>query len=237
MDSSNSQQTVMYNQAAEYAKYLESKLGDSIAKIILFGSISKNNAKKDSDIDILILHFGNIDFDDHLATETFNYMIKSGAPIEYISYSYFEVKFDPSYFVQSVLEKGVVLYMKKGEELKEKEIEGYIALSELYESDAQECFERNRIRATIDLGYNSLELKVKALLLKSIDDLLGSHGGLVSKLGELYILTSKIPKEFGKNLNKALSLRNKPRYDPLASIPKENGEFILSLIREITKFF
>ncbi len=236
VNSTNPLQKAMYNQAEEYATYLESKMGDKIAKIILFGSLSKNESQINSDIDILIIHFGSDDLEEQLAAETLNYMIKSGAPIEYIPYGYFEVKYNPSYFVHSILEKGVVLYMKDEEKLKKKEIEGYIDLSEIFMNDAQECFKRNRIRATIDLAYNALELKIKALLLNLLEDLPGSHGGLISKFGELYIMTKKIPKELGKNLNIALSLRNKARYDPLAILTKENGDFILSLIKELSKF-
>lgn len=141
VDSTNSLQKAIYDLAEGYAIYLESKLGDKIAKIVLFGSASKRIAHINSDIDVLILHFGGQELEDRIANETFNYMVKSGAPIEYVTYGYYEAKYNPSYFVQSVLDKGEVLYMKSGDELKRKEIEGLIGLSESYENDAKECFE------------------------------------------------------------------------------------------------
>ncbi len=225
----------MMNQATDYARYITARLGDKIALIILFGSLTKNNVTNNSDIDILVIHFGDIGFEKQLAAETFNFMVKTGAPIEYLSYGYFEVKNDPTYFVKYNMDNGVKLYMMDLDDLKKKEIEGYIKLSSTFEESARVCFNQNYIRAAIDLGYNAIELKVKALLLKILKDLPGTHGGLVSKFGEHYIQTKKIPKEIGHKLNEALSLRNKARYDPQAKLVNDDWNLISLLNTELLK--
>ncbi|MHA1649524.1 MAG: nucleotidyltransferase domain-containing protein [Candidatus Helarchaeota archaeon] len=188
-------QRIMMRQARDYSDYIISRLNDKIAAIILFGSLAKQNITQNSDIDILIIHFGDREFEKRLAAETFNFMMETGAPIEYLAYGYFQVKNNPTYFVKYNLENGVVLYMKNQDELKKKEIEGYINLSNIFEESAKYCFNQRFIRAAIDLGYNSIELKIKALLLKRLNDLPGTHGGLVSKFGQYYVRTKKISKE------------------------------------------
>lgn len=226
----------MMAQAEKYVQSIKQKLSEDLAIIVLFGSVSRNNANINSDIDILIVHFGDSEFERRLDAETFDFMMKNGAPIECVYYRYFQVKYNPSYFVKYNLENGLVLYMKNQNELKEKEIKGYLELSEIFETDAKDCFERNRLRAAIDLGYNSIELKIKALLLNLIETLPSSHGGLISKFGEHYILTKKISKVIGTKLHKTLRLRNSARYDPQATFTNEDGLSVLSLIDELSKF-
>lgn len=232
----DSVQKALLSHAENYVKYIESKLGPYIVKIVLFGSLSKKNSNENSDIDILIIHFGNAEFENQLAAETFNFMMNSGAPIEYVAYSYFEAIYNPTYFLKYNLENGVTLFMNSEDDLKQKEIEGYLKLSDEFESDAKELFKLKRFRATIDIGYNSIELKVKSFLLKVLNDLPGSHGGLISKFGEYYVKTKKIPQELGRKINQALALRNKARYDPLATLTSDDCSFILTAITELAKY-
>jgi len=118
----------MMNQAKNYAHYIKLKLDEDIAFIILFGSLAKKNMSIHSDIDILIIHFGNRKFEEKLPAETFNYMVETGAPIEYLAYGYFQAKYNPTYFLKYNLDNGVLLYMKNQESIKRKEREGYITL-------------------------------------------------------------------------------------------------------------
>ncbi|NVM53488.1 MAG: HEPN domain-containing protein [Candidatus Helarchaeota archaeon] len=234
IEESDALQKTLMTQAENYAQYMKDTLGEDIVKIVLFGTVAKKNANSDSDIDILIIHLGDSNFEKRLDAESFNFMMKAGAPIECLTYEYFDAKYNPSYFLKYNLEHGVVLFMKNEDELKRREIEGYVKLSVLFEKDARDSFERDRIRAAIDLGYNSIELKIKALLLRKLDDLPGSHGGLISKFGEIYIITKEYEEEIGKKLHKALRLRNKARYDPQADLTTENCSFILSFISELS---
>ncbi len=237
MDSSSEErkyQKLLREQAEEYASYITEKLGENIAAIILFGSLAKNNATTMSDIDILLIHFGNDAFEDQLDAETFNFMMKTGAPIECLFYKYFDMKYNPSYFLKYNLEHGVVLFMKNKSALKRKEITGYLELSDTFEEDARACFDNKRFRATIDLGYNSIELKIKALLLMKLDELPSSHGGLISKFGEIYITPKKVNEKIGKKLHKALRLRNMARYDPQAEFTSDHCSQILTLITELS---
>jgi uncharacterized protein (UPF0332 family) len=69
-------------------------------------------------------------------------------------------------------------------------------------------------RAAIDLGQNSIELVLKALILVKGEALPRSHGGYIHKFGELYVVKGEVEREVITRLYRALELRNKARYDP-----------------------
>ena len=102
------------------------------------------------------------------------------------------------------------------------------ALLEVLNS-AQEVFENKRIRLTVDAGYNASELAAKGLILCKQDDLPGSHGGIVSTFGQLYVKTAEIDKSIGRELNRILQLRNLARYKPDSILDKQDAEAALKL--------
>ena len=93
--------------------------------------------------------------------------------------------------------------------------------------------EESRPESDIDAAYNAAELCVKGLLLLRLDDIPGSHGGLVGKFGELYVQTGELPRELGRRLNKGLDARAAARYDYAAQITEEMARDVLQLAREL----
>ncbi|MHA1145097.1 MAG: HEPN domain-containing protein, partial [Candidatus Helarchaeota archaeon] len=211
-------------------------LKEDIFSIILFGSLIENQVTRNSDIDILVIHFGDKNVENKIHELTFQFISEKQVPIEVVLYNVFDYLFNPSYFLINIRKKGDVLFMVDDQVAKKKIIKALFNLSRSFQEDATECFKMKRYRATIDLGYNSIELAVKGLLLKEKDDLPGSHGGLIAKFGELFVLTNKIPNEIGKKINQALASRNKARYDPEVVITENDSKFILDLRDELEQY-
>ena len=87
-------------------------------------------------------------------------------------------------------------------------------LAEEYYEYAAKCTQQLMYKAAIDLGQNSIELILKALILAKSETLPRSHGGYIQKFGELYIVKGEVKREIVTKLYRALELRNKARYDP-----------------------
>ena len=85
----------------------------------------------------------------------------------------------------------------------------------------------------IDAAYNAAELAAKGLILLKQNDLPGSHGGVVSLFGRLYVKTNAIEKSVGRSLNLALKLGNEARYRPNAVLNREAAQDVLKLARDL----
>jgi uncharacterized protein (UPF0332 family) len=109
-------------------------------------------------------------------------------------------------------------------------------LSKEYLTSAEDAAKGKHWRVAIDAIYNSLELIVKALLLKKIDDLPGSHGGIVGKFGEIFVRSNEVDSAIGRGLNNALRLRNWARYKWETKITKDEYEKVYNLFKKLNEF-
>jgi uncharacterized protein (UPF0332 family) len=106
-------------------------------------------------------------------------------------------------------------------------------LAEEYIGYEKDAFKENKLRLSIDAGYNACELLVKALIISTKNPLSSSHGGIVGQFGKLFVLTKKVQEDLGRNLNLGLDLRAKARYKPGAQIEAKDAEFIIKLTSEL----
>jgi uncharacterized protein (UPF0332 family) len=86
--------------------------------------------------------------------------------------------------------------------------------------DAQILAERNKWNSTINRLYYSAYYAVMALLLDS-DLNPTTHNGAKSGFSEHFILTDKVPKEFGKIYSQLFTWRQKGDYDDLFDFDKD----------------
>ena len=93
----------------------------------------------------------------------------------------------------------------------------------------------NKLRLSIDTGYNACELLVKALIISTRNSLASSHGGIVGQFGRLFVLTQKLPEHLGRDLNLGLDLRAKARYKPGGQLQQKDAEFIIDVAQELLK--
>ena len=210
---------------------LASDVKDYIVKMILFGSHARDVAGPGSDIDILIFTTDGISIEKSLMDRVYDFMVEHNAPLEVMTSSIDEFFPIRDYFVLNVIRCGVEVYSMEKEEIKKVALRDIKDLAEEYLESAKEVLSRKRVRLAIDAAYNAAELAAKALVLLKQDDLPGSHGGIVSLFGQLYVKTDEVNKEIGRKLNLALKLRNEARYKPNTSLTEENARDVLNLAK------
>jgi uncharacterized protein (UPF0332 family)/predicted nucleotidyltransferase len=219
---------------------LQSPAKRYILKIILFGSQVKKEASKNSDIDLLLVIRGNRDkkkAEDIVNEALYEAILETGAPIEPLICSAEEAFWPDNYFIYNILSYGKEVFSIDKQTLKEEAIKGLIELSREYLISSEESAKVGHLRLAIDGAYNSVELIVKAFLLKRLDDLPGSHGGILTKFGELYIKGGELERSIGRSLSQALQLRNWARYRYDKIIEKKDFEFVHDLAKTLQKAF
>lgn len=213
-------------------KVLTSKISADILKIVLFGSFAKGKETEESDLDVLILSSDGKAVREEIAKIAFSLQMDYQIPIEPIIENVEETIY-PSYFLYNVLSYGKEVYSVEKEKIKQEAQANLIRLAEEYLSGAEEAAKSNRSRLAIDAAYNAAELAIKALLLRKIDDLPGSHGGVVGRFGELFVKTKEFEEDLGRRLNLALELRNSARYKYQAVLREEEVRTVLNLAQTI----
>ncbi len=88
-------------------------------------------------------------------------------------------------------------------------------------------------REATDLAYNAAETAVKALLRLEMGDLPKTHGGIVNRFGDLYVRTGKLPRTLGRDLNLALEIRGRTRYEEERAITREDAKEVLALADQL----
>ena len=223
-----------------FSSELRNRLGKKILGIYLFGSTAKGMDTEESDIDILIVYSGIEEYRLlEIASEiSFSIACEYERTIEAIPMSKqeFENSLGSSPFLWEVLKFGKPIFTTlTGTEWK-LNFKEYIELAKEYLNYAKDALKENKIRLSIDSGYNACELLVKALIISTENSLASSHGGIVGQFGKLFVLTKRLPEEYGKNLNLGLDLRAKARYKPKAQLDEKNAEFIISLVEKLLEF-
>ena len=221
----------------DFTSELIARLDEKISGVYLFGSVAKGTSTEESDIDLLIIYK---DVDEHTVLEvaseiSFKFACKYGRTIEAIPMSEKEFEESKSFspFLWEVLKYGKPIFTKLSATEWKLDFSGYLDLAEEYIGYAKDAFKENKLRLSIDAGYNACELLVKALIISTKNPLSSSHGRIVSQFGKLFVLNKKASEEFGKNLNLGLDLRAKARYKPRAQIEPKDAEFIINLASEL----
>lgn len=222
--------------ALDYYKHqlLEDKDKDCIASLILYGSLANGVGREESDIDLLIVALDKPEKIKELCMDlSFEVALKFGESVEPLIYCIDEARFPESYFLYSVLKGGKEIYRMDKEEIKKKEWQNYLRLAEEYQEIALCNFKEELYRGVVDAAYNSAELCAKGCLLAILDELPTTHGGVIQKFGELFVLTGKTDREIGRKLNSVLYSRNKARYDYHTKITLEDAKEALELVSKM----
>ena len=215
-------------------RLLETEVGRSIAKVVLFGSLLKDKAKEDSDIDLLVITTDSVKKVSLACAETsFETAMATGESVEPLIRCIDEVRHPQSYFIYSAFNRGREIYSMNEKELKRKEAQNYLDLAAEYLDGSIANLQRSCFRIAVDAAYNGCELAVKGMLLLKLPDIPSSHGGIVNKFGLLFVKTEDVPKEIGRNLHLALEMRNNARYEPHAQITKDQADLIINLAKQL----
>jgi uncharacterized protein (UPF0332 family)/predicted nucleotidyltransferase len=215
-------------------RLLTSEVGDSIAKIVLFGSVLGGEASEESDIDLLIIALDALDRVKEVASEaSFDTILELGEGVEPIVHCIDHWRFPPSYLVYKVKREGKEIYGMDEQEIRRRESRVYSQLAEEYLEGAQRNLEARDYRIAIDAGYNAAELCAKALLLLRLTELPRTHRGIVNKFSEFYVKGGPLSKELGRRFNAGLDLRNQARYEPHARLGEDEAKEIIEVIQEL----
>jgi uncharacterized protein (UPF0332 family)/predicted nucleotidyltransferase len=215
---------------------LKTEAKNSIARILLFGSLLKGEANNGSDIDLLVITTDSFkEISNACADASFETALATGESVEPIVRCIDEARYPQSYFIYSVLKRGREVYSMEEGELRRKEAQNYLYLSLEYLKGSKSNSDKGYFRIAVDTGYNACELAMKGLLLLKLPDIPGSHGGIVQKFGELFVKSREAPREMGREIGLALEKRNNARYEPHAQITEEDAKEIIDLGERLQK--
>lgn len=208
---------------------------NSIGKIFLFGSVARNQAKPESDIDILIIATGDPgDILERCADVAFEVVTQTGESIEPLVYTLNDYRYPSSLFLwQITRNSGKEVFGLNENELRQKEASDYLLLASHYLEGSKRNRDAGDYRLACDAAYNAAELCIKGLLLFKIPELPTSHGGLAQLFGKEYVLADPAKRHLGRRVTLALEKRNKARYDIHSDVTEADVELVISLAEEL----
>ena len=121
------------------------------------------------------------------------------------------------------------------DDLRSREIKDYLVLAQEYFDGAESSLVNGRYRIVVDTAYNAAEVCVRGLLLLKLPELLRSHGGLLTKFGELYVKDGSLPKRVATDLNLILELRNRSLYSLRVLIDRRDAQDAIELAETLMK--
>lgn len=216
------------------AQLVASPAGKYIAKVILHGSVAEGAARPESDVDLLVFHFGEpeivADFCDEIGFET---LLETTEIVEPLVFAWNDYRHPPSYFVYHALWRGKEVYSMDKDQLKQQEVKDLYELALDYLEAAKASLSEGRYRIAIDTAYNAAELAAKGFIFLLLDDLPSTHRGVINKFGELYIKSGRLPRELGRGLRQGLQQRNLARYVYRAQIGAEEAREVIRLADQL----
>ncbi len=211
---------------------LNSPVRGQIARIVLFGSVARNDPEPDSDVDVLV--FGTRDLE---AIREICYSARFSMPaphsVESIVVPVSQLFVPDSYFIYSALRRGKEIYVMDESELIRQAAENYYWLAHEYLTGAEWNLKQGHLRIAIDSAYNAAELCAKAFLLGQVDHMPTRHGSTIRLFSDLFLKTERLPSHLGRLLNRALEHRNKARYVYEAEVSEAVAQETVALAREL----
>jgi uncharacterized protein (UPF0332 family)/predicted nucleotidyltransferase len=229
--------TTKYNALDKFKqRLLSSDVRDQVARMVLFGSVARGDALRDSDVDVLIFGFGDLrKISKACAEVALDIGIESGEYIQSLVYSIDESSTPRSYFLYMAERDGKEIYSMDKDDLRDREVKDYLVLAQEYFEVAESSFASSKYRTAVDLAYNAAESCARGLLLQKLPELPRSHGGLIAKFGELYMKDGPLPRRVGSDLNLMLELRSRARYDAHVLIDKRDAQDAIELAETLMR--
>ncbi len=227
------------NAAADFAaRLLNSPVGDSIARIVLFGSVARGEAGAGSDVDLLVFGTGSLDRLSWAAAEAAaESVLESGELVAPLIYGVGQLRAPRSYFMYHSLRRGKEIYRMDDQTLRVEEARGLAHKAERILRQSEVIFVQGGYETAIEAAYNAAELAVKALLLlKPGVELPGTHGGVGQIFGREYVRTGEVPREWSALLSQKLQLRNRAWYDAQADFTDADARSVIEFARDVIDF-
>jgi len=215
-------------------RLLRSPVRDSIAKMVLHGSVLDGEAEEESDIDLLV--FGTKDLKtlgDVCSDLSFETLLETGELVEPMVFGLSEFLIPHSYFILTALRRGKEVYSMDEKEMLRDAVEGYHLLATEYLEGAEKSLAMGHLRVAIDTAHNAAELCAKGFLIGKVEKMPARHGAVVNLFSDLYVKTGILPAKLGRGLRRALEFRNMARYEYEAKITPSMAEETIELAKEL----
>jgi len=219
----------------EFINELRERLGSRLAKVVLFGSYAKGCADEWSDVDVLVVYVNAEpgEVAKIVAEAAARAAVKYGVPLEPVVMSLHEY-LEKSLFTYEVERTGKVLYSADPDQEARELAYDYLHLASRWLQYAKEIHREGKDpRFVVDAAYNAAELVVRALIVLRGETLAKTHGGLLAQFGRLYVHRGEVPQEILSRLYYALTLRNRARYDPRATLTEREAAEVIRLAEEL----
>lgn len=223
------------------SKILESPARGHIAKVVLFGSLVRGEARPDSDVDLIILGTGSLPSLKEACSEAaLETILELGEDVEPLVRTLGEWRGPSSWLIYRARSEGKEVYSMDAKEIKRKEIEALYELASMYLQATNKLLasggeDEGCFRLAIDGGYNVIELCAKALLLSRIDVLPKSHGGVKALFSDHFIKSGVLPRPFGRKFSHCLEYCHEARYDPAAEVTRDKAQKVVEFAAEMVE--
>ncbi len=226
--------------AQEFTRQLlDSEVGRDIASILLIGSVIRDEAQPESDVDVLV--FGDkinpqkVEAIADLAWETTMATGEFIAPLAYNLQDLFEPR---NYFLFDAIRHGVELYRMEEKKIRFLEAQNLYRKADVHLDEAKRALSQQAFHLALVGAYTSAELSAKALLyLKPNVDIPSKHGSIVRVFSREYALTGEVPSAWGRSLNRELETRSRALYDTAMIIKdREKPEAAIEFAQEVLAY-
>ncbi|MBI4786216.1 MAG: nucleotidyltransferase domain-containing protein [Chloroflexi bacterium] len=205
-----------------------SPVGKNVARAVLFGSVAKGTAKRDSDIDVLLFTRTREDEESRDARYDLQQEVWENFDehIEAHLYPLAEYVNPTSYLVYRATRHGKAFNRRRAQRLKVKEIQERIARVQEDLRAARHLIARFP-RGAMMPAYNAAEFCAKSLILLEADDLPGSRHGVITALKETRA------SAFVPRLRQALKWHIEAAYKLTDTIGAEETRCVIALAEEM----
>jgi uncharacterized protein (UPF0332 family)/predicted nucleotidyltransferase len=225
--------------AVEFTRrLLDSPVGPRVARVILFGSVSRDEAGPDSDVDVLVFAGGPADeLSRHAAEAAWEATLSQGEQVAQLTYGVDDLLQPRSYLIHDALKHGQELYTMNEQAIRRQEAAALERKAGRHLEQAQNALARGDFELAVVGAYTAAELAAKGLVLLRPDiKLPSSHGGLIQMFGREYVKTGLVPAEWGRLLNESLETRSQALYDTTSLIRHRDAEPVVTLAQGIFSF-
>ena len=216
---------------------LSSEARDSIAKIILFGSLKRGEVEEDSDVDAYVVALNQPKrVSEACADASLETGFKFDESVEPLVLSVEEYREDNQrwYFSgRRVLDDSEEVYTVPDEEIRLAEANDYLVLASEYLKQSRFNLEPGNYRLVIDGSYNAAELCAKGLLVLKGKEVPKRHGSIVQAFSNICVKSGELPREIGRALRQGLELRNRARYKLHAAITEGEARAAIDLAEKL----
>jgi uncharacterized protein (UPF0332 family) len=227
------------NAAADYAaRLMNGPLGSQVARIILYGSVARNQARPDSDVDLMVFAAASREaLQDASAEAAWEATVEWGELVSQLTYTVSDLLQPRSYLIYDTLHRGKKIFSMNESEIRQLEIEGLVQKARKTLDQAQRELEHGGYELAMVGAYTAAELAAKALLfLKPDVDAPHSHAGVIQIFSLEYVKTGEAPVKWGKVLHSGLDWRIRALYDVHSTPNAADIQQLIELAQEMLAF-